>query len=152
MPDKNFDQDMPHAKITDLNRQSENGQGSIQWTFMTDYSVGDVLGKGFHLPERGFLYSQEDPVLPERFEHLAPVCQVLWCPEPHDLHQRFGSIFVVEGEIGNESALALVKDSHFAVKTPSVPHRTELFGKGFFDGRVKFLRCRKMAHQARSAR
>ena len=49
MPDKNFDRDMPHAKITDLQRQSENGQGSIQWTFTTDHSVDEVLGKGFFL-------------------------------------------------------------------------------------------------------
>ncbi len=47
MPDKNFDRDMPHADITDLNRQSENGQGSIQWTFTTDHTVKEVLGKGF---------------------------------------------------------------------------------------------------------
>jgi len=47
MPDKNFDPKQPHAKITDIQRQTENGEGSVTWTFQTDYSLKELLGDGF---------------------------------------------------------------------------------------------------------
>ena len=44
---KTFNQNPPCAVKTDIHRHSENGDGSVQWSLLTDYTLDQVKVPGF---------------------------------------------------------------------------------------------------------